>query len=38
VQQARKARTFFFNALDGGGFDKVINPVVIAPMVQATLY
>jgi len=38
VQQARKARTFFFNALDGDGFDKVINPVVIAPMVQATLY
>lgn len=38
VQQARKARTFFFNALDGNGFDKVINPVVIAPMVQVTLY
>jgi uncharacterized protein YggE len=38
VQKARKGQTFFFNALDGNGFDKVINPVVIEPVVQFTLY
>jgi uncharacterized protein YggE len=38
VQGARKSRTFFFNALDADGFDTVINPVVIEPVVQFTLY
>jgi uncharacterized protein YggE len=38
VQNARKARTFFFNALDADGFDHVINPVVLEPVVQFTLY
>jgi uncharacterized protein YggE len=38
VQSARKTRTFFFNGLDGDGFDAVINPVVIEPVVQFTLY
>ena len=38
VQSARKSRTFFFNGLDGDGFDSVINPVVIEPVVQFTLY
>jgi uncharacterized protein YggE len=38
TQSARKARTFFFNGLDGDGFDSVINPVVVEPMVQVTLY
>ena len=38
VVQARKGRTFFFNALDGNGFDKVINPIVVEPVVQFTLY
>jgi hypothetical protein len=38
IQQARKGRTFFFNGLDGSGFDKVINPVVLEPVVQFTLY
>jgi uncharacterized protein YggE len=38
VEQARKARTFYFNPLDGNGFDKVINPVILEPMVQFTLY
>jgi uncharacterized protein YggE len=38
VQGARKGRTFFFNALDANGFDLVINPVVIEPVVQFTLY
>jgi uncharacterized protein YggE len=38
VQQARKSRTFFFNALSADGFDYVINPIVIEPVVQFTLY
>ena len=38
VVQARKGRTFYFNGLDGNGFDKVINPVIIEPVVQFTLY
>jgi hypothetical protein len=38
VQNARKSRTFFFNPLDADGFDMVINPVVIEPLVQFTLY
>jgi uncharacterized protein YggE len=38
VQNARKSRTFFFNALNADGFDVVINPVVIEPVVQFTLY
>jgi hypothetical protein len=35
---ARKSKTFFFNGLDADGFDQVINPVVIEPVVQFTLY
>ena len=38
VQGARKSRTFFFNALNADGFDYVMNPVVIEPVVQFTLY
>ena len=38
VQNARKSRTFFFNPLDADGFDSVVNPVVIEPVVQFTLY
>jgi uncharacterized protein YggE len=38
VQHARKSRTFFFNALSADGFDTVVNPVVIEPVVQFTLY
>lgn len=38
VQNARKSRTFYFNPLDADGFDQVINPVVLAPVVQFTLY
>ncbi len=38
TQTARKGRTFFYNGLDGDGFDAVINPVVIEPVVQLTLY
>lgn len=38
IKNARKSRTFFFNPLDADGFDAVINPVVIEPVVQFTLY
>lgn len=38
IQDARKSRTFYFNALDGRGFDQVINPVVTEPVVQFTVY
>jgi uncharacterized protein YggE len=38
VHRARKSRTFFFNPLNADGFDRVINPVVIEPVVQFTLY
>ncbi len=38
TQGARKSRTFYFNALSAKGFDTVVNPVVIEPVVQFTLY
>ncbi|CAN5768289.1 hypothetical protein BH23PLA1_BH23PLA1_29450 [soil metagenome] len=38
IQNARKSRTFFFNALDADGFDDVIDPVIVEPVVQFTLY
>src|SRR5262249_29000799 len=38
IQRARKNRTFYFNPLSADGFDSVINPVVIEPVVQFTLY
>ena len=38
VQRARKSRTFFFNPLNADGFDAVVNPIVIEPVVQFTLY
>jgi uncharacterized protein YggE len=38
VEQARKPRTFYFNALTGDGFDRVVNPGVLEPVVQFTLY
>jgi uncharacterized protein YggE len=38
TQTARKSRTFFFNGLDADGFDVVVNPVVIEPVVQFTIY
>ncbi|HEX8127820.1 MAG TPA: SIMPL domain-containing protein [Pyrinomonadaceae bacterium] len=38
IQRARKSRTFFFNALNADGFDAVINPIVIEPVVQFTVY
>jgi uncharacterized protein YggE len=38
VEDLRKGRTFFFNPLTADGFDSVINPVVLEPVVQFTLY
>lgn len=38
IHSARKSRTFVFNGLDGDGFDTVINPVVLEPVVQFTLH
>jgi hypothetical protein len=38
IQSARKSRTFYFNGLDSDGFDQVVNPVVIEPVVQFTMY
>jgi uncharacterized protein YggE len=38
VQRSRKNTTAYFNGLDGDGFDKVINPVIIEPVVQFTLH
>ncbi|MGD1085301.1 MAG: SIMPL domain-containing protein [Verrucomicrobiota bacterium] len=38
IQDLRKSRTFYFNPLNAGGFDTVINPVVVEPVVQFTLY
>ena len=38
TQTARKSRTFFYNGLDADGFDAVVNPVLLEPVVQFTLY
>jgi uncharacterized protein YggE len=38
IQDLRKSRTFYFNPLNANGFDTVINPVVVEPVVQFTLY
>ncbi len=38
IQRARKSQTTFFNGLTADGFDRVINPVMIEPVVQCTLY
>jgi uncharacterized protein YggE len=38
TQTARKSRTFFWSGLDSDGFDVVVNPVTIEPVVQFTLY
>jgi uncharacterized protein YggE len=38
TQAARKSRTFFYNGLDSSGFDEVIDPVIVEPVVQFTLY
>ena len=38
VQNVRRSRTFYFNPLDANGFDRVIEPVILEPVVQFTYY
>ena len=38
VQNLRKSRTFYYDPLDGDGFDRVIDPVILEPVVQFTVY
>lgn len=38
VQSLRKSRTFYYNPLTGDGFDRVIEPVILEPVVQFTYY
>ena len=38
VQEMQKSATFYFDALTVDGFDRVINPLVVEPVVQFTLY
>ncbi len=38
TQTARKSRTFFWSGLNANSFDSVVNPVMIEPVVQFTLY
>ncbi len=38
VENVRRSRTFFFNPLDADGFDRVIDPVILEPIVQFTYY
>ena len=38
VESLRKSRTFYYQPLDADGFDRVIEPVILEPVVQFTLY
>jgi uncharacterized protein YggE len=38
IQSLRKSRTFYYNPLSANGFDRVIDPVVLEPVIQFTLY
>ena len=38
VLKARKSASAYFAPLDGDGFDAVINPVIVEPVVQFTTY
>ncbi|PQV65032.1 hypothetical protein B1R32_10239 [Abditibacterium utsteinense] len=38
IENALKTSTYYFNPLDGNGFDAVINPVIIEPVIQFTSY
>jgi uncharacterized protein YggE len=38
VVEKRKSRTFYFDPLDPGEFDTVINPIIVEPVVQCTLF
>ncbi len=38
VRNLRKSSTFYFNPLNADGFDAVINPVIVEPIVQFTMH
>jgi uncharacterized protein YggE len=38
AKDVRKTRTAYYNGLDASGFDHVVNPVLVEPAVQFTLY
>jgi hypothetical protein len=38
VRNLRKSSTFYFNPLNADGFDAVINPVIVEPVVQFTVH
>ena len=38
LQPLRRSRTFYYNPLNADGFDRVIDPVVLEPVVQFTLH
>ncbi len=38
VVEKRKSKTFYYNPLDESEFDQVINPLVLEPVVQFTLF
>lgn len=37
IKEKRKSKTFFYNGMTIEGFDTVINPLILEPMVQFTL-
>ena len=37
-QPVRRSRTFFFHPLTGDGFDQVVEPVILEPVVQFSYY
>jgi uncharacterized protein YggE len=38
IERALKTSTYYFKPLDGSGFDAMINPIIIEPVVQFTSY
>jgi uncharacterized protein YggE len=38
IVYARKNQTYYYNPLSGDGFDKVVNPTIMEPPVQCTIY
>ena len=38
ILRARRPRTFYFNALSPKDFDHVVNPAMVEPCVQVTIY
>jgi uncharacterized protein YggE len=38
VVEKRKVKTFYYNPIEFGQFDRVVNPIVTEPVIQFTLY